>query len=87
MEIYYNSENFCVFEFSNFGTEYQHLQGGFEIVNKRMSVGTFIYGANASEFRTNIDKMKGRIIAPSLDEVDEFLENYSGLMLQPTSMH
>ena len=87
MEMFYNSEDYCVVEFSGFGKPGDHQDGGFEIVDKWKRVGFFIHGVDAVQFRVSIVAMRDKAISPTTDDVDEFLEQYSGLMMQRIILH
>ncbi len=85
MNMIYNSPHFCVVEFSDYGANEQHASGGFEIMDKSRRREIFIGGADAERFRATVAALIES--EPSLDEVDEFLHSYSGLMTQPLTLH
>jgi len=85
MNMIYNSPNFCVVEFSGYGSAEQHAGGGFEIMDKSLRREIFLGGQDAERFRASVAALIER--EPSLEEVDEFLHGYSGLMTQPLTLH
>jgi Protein of unknown function (DUF3567) len=85
MNMLYNSSNFCVVEFSDFGDAHRHPAGGFEIMDKGMRREIFLDGSRAQAFKRDIQElMSGE---PTFDEFDAFLAGYTGLMTQPLAMH
>ncbi len=85
MNMIYNSPHFCVVEFSGYGSAEQHAGGGFEIMDKTLRREIFLGGRDAESFRANVAALIER--EPSLEEVDEFLHGYTGLMTQPLTQH
>ena len=85
MNMVYNSSNFCVVQFSDFGDDNEHPAGGFEIMDKSLRREIFLDGKQAERFKDDVALLIAR--EPSLDEFDEFLGNYSGLMTQPVALH
>jgi hypothetical protein len=85
MNMLYNSSNFCVLEFSDFGDAQQHPAGGFEIMDKSMRREIFLDGAQAEQFKRDVDELMST--EPSFDDFDAFLSGYAGLMIQPLAMH
>jgi len=85
MNMVYNSSNFCVVQFSDFGELGQHPAGGFEIMDKSLRREIFLDGKQAEQFKEDV----ARLISsePSLDEFDDFLATYAGLMTQPVALH
>jgi hypothetical protein len=85
MNMVYNSQNFCVVQFSDFGDSNIHPVGGFEIMDKAQRRGIFLDGEQARQFKDDVS----RLIAfePTLDEFDDFLENYTALMHQTVALH
>lgn len=83
MNMIYNSSHYCVVEFPT--DEAAAIQGGFEIMDKTQRREIFLRGMLADKFRDDVM----RLIAsePSVDEVDEFLGNFGGLMQQPMVLH
>jgi len=85
MNMIYNSHNYCVVEFSDYGAGDRHAGGGFEIMDKTLRREIFLGGADAERFRASVAALIER--EPSLDDVDEFLHGYTGLMTQPLTLH
>lgn len=85
MNMIYNSPHFCIVEFTDFGDEGQHASGGFEIMDKSLRREIFLRGSEAERFRESVEALIES--EPSTDEVDEFLNSYSGLMTQPLTLH
>lgn len=85
MNMIYNSHHYCVVEFSDFDIEGRHPAGGYEIVDKNLRREIFLGGRDAAQFRANVQALIEN--EPSLDEVDDFLAGYVGLMSQPVVLH
>jgi hypothetical protein len=85
MNMIYNSPHFCVVEFSDFGDADRHASGGFEIMDKSLRREIFLGGEEAERFRASVAALIEQ--EPSLDEMDEFLHGYTGLMTQPLTLH
>ena len=85
MNMIYNSPLFCVVEFSDYGTAADHAAGGFEIMDKTLRREIFLRGEEAERFRASVAALIES--EPSLEEVDDFLHGYSGLMTQPLTLH
>lgn len=85
MQTIYNSPQFCVVEFSDFGAEGQHPAGGYEIMHKELRREIFLGGQDAAAFRQSVTALIAR--EPTLDEIDAFLTSYTGLMNQPVALH
>jgi hypothetical protein len=85
MNMIYNSPHFCVVEFTDYGSTVEHAAGGFEIMDKSLRREIFLGGEEAERFRASVTALIER--EPSLDEVDEFLQGYTGLMTQPLTLH
>jgi hypothetical protein len=85
MNMLYNSSNFCVLEFSDFGDAQVHPAGGFEIMDKGMRREIFLGGPQAQRFKHDVDELMST--EPTFDEFDAFLSGYAGLMTQPLAMH
>ena len=85
MNMVYNSANFCVVQFSDFGDLDEHPAGGFEIMDKGLRREIFLDGARAEKFKNEV----ARLITtePSPEEFDAFLDSYSGMMTQPVALH
>lgn len=81
MQMIYNSPAYCVVEFH----DESGGRGGFEILDKMARREIFLAGALARRFRKNVSEL---IAAdPTIEEVDDFLSEFDGLMQQPVSMH
>jgi hypothetical protein len=85
MNMVYNSSNFCVVQFSDFGDLDEHPAGGFEIMDKSLRREIFLDGKQAEHFKNDVAKLISS--EPSPDEFDDFLANYTGLMTQPVALH
>jgi hypothetical protein len=85
MNMIYNSPHYCVVEFSDFDEAGAHPAGGYEIVDKSMRREFFLGGKDAESFRASVQALIDS--EPSLDEFDEFLGGYTGLMNQPVVLH
>jgi len=85
MNMVYNSANFCVVEFSDFGDANEHPAGGFEIMDKGLRREIFLNGKQAEAFKNDVAKLISS--EPSPDEFDDFLDNYTGLMTQVVALH
>jgi len=85
MNMVYNSSNFCVVQFSDFGDDIEHPAGGFEIMDKGLRREIFLDGKQAEHFKNDV----ARLISsePTSDEFDAFLSGYAGLMTQPVALH
>jgi len=81
MQMIYNSPNYCVVEFKDDDGSY----GGFEIMDKTARREIYIGGALATHFRENVSELIAG--EPSIEEVDEFLSRFGGLMQQPLTLH
>jgi hypothetical protein len=90
MNMIYNSQQFCVVECPgdatvSLATAGPAAAGGFEIMDKTLRREIFLRGKDAEVFRANVEALIES--EPSADEVDEFLNSYSGLMTQPLTLH
>lgn len=86
MNMIYNSPTYCVVEYDDVAEDNGPLAaGGFEIVDKTVWRGFFIGGTVAMSFRANVHLMRANRL--SIDEVDEFLTGYSGLLTRPVVQH
>jgi hypothetical protein len=77
MNVVYNSPHYYVAEYP--------VQNGFELINRHQGTGTFLRGEIASLFRQSLANVIA--VSPSAEVVDEFLENFDGLMTQPAVLH
>jgi len=85
MQTIYNSPLFCVVEFTGFGAEGQHPAGGFEIMDKTLRREIFLGGEDAAQFRSSVQALIAS--EPSPEDLDSFLEAYSGVMTTPVALH
>lgn len=85
MEMIYNSPHFCVVEFAEFEARDRAPGGGFEIMDKTLRREIFLRGDDAAQFRASVRKLIAA--EPSVEEVDEFLGGYAGLMTTPLALH
>lgn len=83
-QVLFNGEQYYVAELSD------QLSGsrGFEIVNKRTGHGAFLDGAVADKMRSSFHllmiKHGGKVTA---DQVDAFISDYDGLLMQCVVYH
>lgn len=81
----YNSPQFCVFEFEGAASAGDRQVGGYEIMDKHQRKEIFLGGENAVHFRKSVQELIEQ--GPTSDQVDEFLDSFSGLMHQPVVLH
>ena len=81
----YNSPQFCVFEFDGSAAEADRAIGGYEIMDKQLRREIYLGGRDAEVLRRNEQELIEQ--GPTSDEVDEFLQGFSGLMNQPVVLH
>ena len=81
----YDSQHFCVFEFEGPSAGSDREVGGYEIMDKSLRREIFLGGQDAEVFRRNVQELIEQ--GPTPDEVDEFLQGFSGLMNQPVVLH
>lgn len=90
MNMIYNSPNYCVVEFRG-ETEAQDKPGspgghaGYEIMDKAARREIFLGGQLADRFRADVQELIAS--EPTIEEVDEFLSRFDGLMQQPMVLH
>ena len=85
MNTIYNSPHYCVVEFTDFVADGQHPAGGYEIIDKTLRREIFLGGKQAEQFKESVRALIAK--EPTLEEVDEFLTSYTGLMTQPVTLH
>lgn len=85
MQMIYNSPQYCVVEFADFEAGADAASGGFEIMDKALRREIFLRGKDADVFRASVGELIAR--EPSLDEFDDFLHNYAGMMHTPVVLH
>jgi hypothetical protein len=83
--IIYNSPTYCVFEFDSSSREGDRAIGGYEIMDKQLRREIFLGGQDAENFRKSVQELIEQ--GPTADEVDAFLQGFSGLMTQPVVLH
>ncbi len=83
MNMIYNSPNFCIVEFKS--DEPEAFPGGYEIMDKACKREIFLGGAMAEKFRHDVTMLIAG--EPSIEEVDDFLAGFQGLMQQPLVLH
>jgi hypothetical protein len=81
----YNSPQYCVFEFEGSSSDDGRTMGGYEIMDKQLRREIFLGGQDAENFRRSVQELIEQ--GPSADEVDAFLQGFSGLMTQPVVLH
>jgi hypothetical protein len=81
----YNSPHYCVFEFEASTTAGGRAAGGYEIMDKQLRREIFLGGQDAENFRRSVQELIEQ--GPTADEVDAFLQGFSGLMTQPVVLH
>ena len=85
MNIIYNSDQYSVVEFgADAGLDALRF-GGYEIMDKSGKREIFIGGIWAESFRKNVEDLIAS--APSMEEIDDFLGEYDGLMSQSLIFH
>ena len=81
----YDSQHFCAFELEGPSAGSDRKVGGYEIMDKNLRREIFLGGRDAEVFRRNVHELIQQ--GPTSDEVDEFLQGFSGLMNQPVVLH
>lgn len=81
MHMIYNSPNYCVVEFK----DAEGVFGGFEIMDKLSRKELFLGGSLASRFREDVTELIAREL--TVEEVDDFLSRFDGLMQHPVALH
>lgn len=85
MNMIYNSPNYCVVEFRGESPETAGGHTGFEIMDKASRREIFLGGQLAARFREDVQELIAT--EPTIEEVDEFLSRFDGLMQQPMVLH
>jgi hypothetical protein len=94
MQMLYNSDSFAVVEIDlparvGDGAQAQPdgvpRRGGYEIVDKFSRKEIFIEGALAESFREGVDALVRT--EPSVEELDDYIGRFAGLMQQPMVLH
>jgi hypothetical protein len=82
MNMIYNSANYCVVEFrSDEGSFAQ----GYEIMHKTQRKELYLVGDMALHFKQTVEILIAA--EPSVEEVDDFLSRFDGLLQQPLVLH
>lgn len=81
----YNSPHYCVFEFAGADAGESAVVGGYEIMDKNLRREIFLGGQDAENFRRSVQQLIEQ--GPTAEEVDAFLQGFSGLMTQPVVLH
>ena len=81
MHMIYNSPNYCVVEFK----DAEGVFGGFEIMDKFSRKELFLGGSLANQFRDDVTDLIAREL--TVEEVDDFLSGFDGLMQHPVALH
>lgn len=85
MNLIYNSDNFSVIEYGA-DSDHEALRfGGYEITDKAVRREWFIAGTQALNFRNDVTELIAS--EPSMEEIDDFLDQYKGLMEQKVLLH
>jgi hypothetical protein len=84
LTIIYNSPQYCVFEFEAAESD-GRATGGYEIMDKQLRREIFLGGRDAENFRRSVQELIEQ--GPTSDEIDAFLNGFSGLMNQPVVLH
>ena len=82
MNMIFNSPHYCLVEFK---CDEAGFGGGYEIMDKTAKREIFIGGEMAEKFRNDVSILIAS--EPSIEEVDEFLSTFEGLMQQPLVLH
>lgn len=85
LTIIYNSPQYCVFEFADTQTGDGRPTGGYEIMDKNLRREIFLGGQDAENFRRSVQQLIEQ--SPTTDDIDAFLNGFSGLMTQPVILH
>jgi hypothetical protein len=85
MNLIYNSEQYSVVEFGADDGRDALRFGGYEIMDKSGKREIFIGGIWADSFRKTVEVLIAG--EPSMDEIDDFLGEYGGLMSQSVTFH
>jgi hypothetical protein len=81
MNMIYNSPTYCVVEFRADDGQL----AGFEIMDKATRREIYLDGTLAMTFRETV---RGLIAQePSIEEIDDFLSGFDGMMHQPLTLH
>ncbi|MFP5406982.1 MAG: DUF3567 domain-containing protein [Gammaproteobacteria bacterium] len=81
MNTIYNSPSYCVVEFRDPAGEI----GGYEIMDKLGRREIYLGGDLAEHFRDGVQSLIDT--EPSVEQVDDFLSGFQGLMQTPVVLH
>ena len=81
MNMIYKSPSYCVVEFK----DAEDRVGGFEVMDKLARREIYLGGDLARHFREGVQELINS--EPSIEEVDDFLRQFEGLMQQPLVLH
>lgn len=81
MNMIYNSPTYCVVEF---GAINGHV-GGYEIMDKMSRREIYLEGSLAKQFKQEVQQLISE--QPSIEEIDDFLSKFNGMMQQPLTLH
>lgn len=85
MNLIYNSDSYSVIEYGA-DTDHEVLRfGGFEITDKAVRREWFIGGPQAQSFRNDVAELIAN--EPSMEEIDDFLRQFDGYMIQNVLLH
>lgn len=85
MNLIYNSDHYSVVEYGA-DTDHEALRfGGYEITDKTFRKEWFIAGMSALNFRYEVSELISS--DPSMEEIDEFLAQHTGMSAQPLFLH
>jgi Protein of unknown function (DUF3567) len=77
MNLVYNSDHFSVLEYPT--------HGSFELIDKQGKTSAFIVGDTAAKFRASIESAFSN--NPSIESIDEFLDDYEAPMERKLTFH
>ena len=77
MNLVYNSEHFSVVEYPT--------HGSFELIDKQGKTSAFIVGDTAAKFRASIENAFSK--NPTIESIDEFLDDYEAPIEQQLTFH
>lgn len=77
MNLVYNSEHFSVVEYPT--------HGGFELIDKQGRTSAFLVGDTAIKFRASMETVVSA--NPSVESIDEFLDEYEAPSEQVLTFH
>lgn len=81
----YNSDHYCVVEFTEVGPMGTDDNGAYEIMDKTLRREIFLHGSDAETFRSSVQNLIEQ--EPTVDEFEDFLASYSDRMHTPLTLH